>query len=154
MQARESGGSEGKCAVKFLEIYFINAHDFRIDTAIVRRFCLHATQGPPQCLPQSSAVSLHLCTTPASHSMPCVAAWVVRRIWWVLKPRAEWEESFEDVSIRTFPHHLGRTLSIFVTLLRLKRFLEYSCKSNGFLQSTPQPLCWCVMLTKLAHGQN
>jgi hypothetical protein len=32
MQARESGGSEGKGAVKFLEIYFINAHDFRIDT--------------------------------------------------------------------------------------------------------------------------
>jgi len=32
MQARGSGGSEGKGTVKFLGIYFINAHDFRIDT--------------------------------------------------------------------------------------------------------------------------
>ncbi len=47
MQARESGGSEGKGAVKFLEIYFINAHDFWIDTKWQYNSFKNAPAAPP-----------------------------------------------------------------------------------------------------------
>jgi hypothetical protein len=42
----ESGGSEGKGAVKFLEISFINAHDFWIDTKCQVGQAANSTEQP------------------------------------------------------------------------------------------------------------